>query len=68
VDEMSRRTRDAADTVDRTPAERARRARVLDRLAGGEFESGGALCDSVNAAADHEEGPIAPAPGSLRRR
>lgn len=66
--EMDRRSEAALDTAYRDDVERRTRLRLEPVLGGAAFEVGGPLCDSLNAAADREEGPIPRAADSVRAR
>jgi len=66
--ESSRRIADAEDSIVRSAAARAALERADAATARGMFQVAGTLCDSLNAIADREEGPILQAPDSLRVR
>ena len=64
-DEMRLRITGVEDSVYRTPAARAARARVEEIVSGRSYEVGGALCDSLNAIADREDPIVKVAPSAV---
>jgi hypothetical protein len=66
--EASRRIEGAQDTLRNTRADTAAYERADAATQRKAFELKGPTCDSLRAAADREEGPIPPAPDSLRAR
>jgi len=67
-DEMQLRIAGVQDSIYRTPAARAARARVEKLIWGRSYEVNGPLCDSLNAIADREDPIVRVNPETTAKR